>query len=184
LPPTKTLLWSPHNSPPDNDSQSAVDPGGGELLSPSHTFHHPPGRVPLGNGLSGPVQAPPNPIKARPPNDQQPLHQLRSLAISISSSRPSSILQQTHLDHSGGRNPGGPISEQHHPGGVDGNMSAIHHGLQYPQQHDGGYGAQSNVGTLKPAELGQLGDGQLMGGGGTTTRPPERRPPIRAAQVH
>src|SRR5262245_21373726 len=64
---------------------SAADPRGSELPSPSpHPFHHPhSGYVTPNNSLSGPTQPadpvslPPGqiPVKARPLNDQQQLHQ-------------------------------------------------------------------------------------------------------------
>jgi hypothetical protein len=70
-------------------------------------------------------------------------------------------------------------------------MSGVHHGLPFPQQHDGQpgvYAPSSNVSTPISAGPGHsllMSGGQLLGGGGpfiTTTYPP-RRKAIRAAQV-
>ena len=74
-------------------------------------------------------------------------------------------------------------------------LSGVHHGLPYPQQHDGQpaghsgvYAPSPNVSTPISAGPGHsllMSGGQLLGGGGpfiTTTYPP-RRKAIRAAQV-
>ncbi|KAI9787488.1 MAG: hypothetical protein M1839_000017 [Geoglossum umbratile] len=181
---------------------SAADPRGSELPSPSpHPFHHPhSGYVTPNNGLSGPTQPadpvslPPGqiPVKARPLNDQQQLHQLRPLSIATGSGQTGLHHPQPHLDHSGPGNTGAPVQDQHLPSGTDGNMSGVHQGLPYPQQHDGQpvghggvYAPSPNVSTPISAGPGHPLLMSGLGGGGpfiTTTYPP-RRKAIRAAQA-
>jgi hypothetical protein len=181
---------------------SAADPRGSELPSPSsHPFHHPhSGYVTPNNNLSGPTQpADPVsltpgqiPVKARPLNDQQQLHQLRPLSIATGSGQTGHHHPQSLLEHSGPGTAGVPVQDQHLPSGTDGNMSGVHHGLPYPQQHDGQavghsgvYAPSPNVSTPISAGPGHPLLMSGIGGGGpfiTTTYPP-RRKAIRAAQV-